>query len=362
MREWRCIGCGGPLQNTDKDAPFYTPKPYEDDVPMYCERCYKIRHYGQIKPSFVSESVILETLKSIEERPGIMVLIVDGLDFFGSMHPFFNELSVLKRTLLIVNKMDVIPKSVNRAHLKANYAAYAKKSGLHVEEILLVSAAKKSAIDEMVETIRLLSNGQDVFLMGVSNVGKSSLLNALLASFDGINNRVTTSFEANITQGLIPFKLKSYTLYDTPGFAFKGSYRYYLSGESLRKVMPLKEIKQRVYQQLSHRVFYLAGLFYIAFDASSDATMITYFAPTLTIHHRKTGDEMAFYLDKIGDFLNPPALTDPKVPVVKTTVHHDGTPIDLHVPGLGFMTLRHVETFQMAHYASVKPVLTEVLI
>lgn len=353
MPEWRCIGCGGPLQNTDPEMPFYTPKSYQKDIPIYCERCYKIRHYGQIKPSFVSESVILETLQTVQKRPGIILLVADALDFYGSMHAHFNALSVHKRTLLVINKIDILPKSLSREKLEKAYVKMATDYGLRVDDIRLVSAVKKTEIDGLIAAMEELSQGQDVTLVGVSNVGKSSILNAILAAQSDIKNPITTSFEANITQGLIPFRLGAHTLYDTPGMASKGSYRHYLSGDSLRRIMPFKEIKPVVFQSISHRAFYLGGLAYLSFGEEPNGSIVTYFANPLTIHARLDDDPEVFYQAKVGHLLNPPASTDPSVPLtIRTTDLHEEA-ISGFFPGLGFIRFQGVKKVTIAAYKPI---------
>mgnify|MGYP000379545724 CR=1 FL=1 len=357
MPEWRCIGCGGPLQNTSPDAPFYTPKSYQEGVPIYCERCYKIRHYGQIKPSFVSERVLAETLTLVESRPGILLWTVDALDFYGSMHPDLIALSAHKRTLLIVNKIDVLPKSLSREKLRQAYLTMAHDAGVSVEDLVLVSALKKTDIDTLIERTRLLSKGQDVTLVGVSNVGKSSVLNAMLGAQQLMKNPITTSFEANITQGLIPFRLKDYTLYDTPGLRAKHAYRHYLSGDSLRRIMPFKEIKPTVFQTVSHRSFFLGGLAYLSFTDEPTGHIATYVANTLLVHARLDENPEAFYDAKVGHLLNPPATTDPSVPLKRTTFELKGAAISVFFPGLGFVRVWGAHAVQVATYEPIEPIL-----
>lgn len=359
MPEWRCIGCGGPLQNTDKTGPFYTPKSYQKDVPIYCERCYKIRHYGQIKPSFVSEKVILETLETIEKRPGIILLVADALDFYGSMHPHFNALSEQKRTLLIINKIDILPKSLSRKKLYHAYLKMAGDHGLKVDAMILVSALKKTEIDALITAMTTLSQGQDITLVGVSNVGKSSILNAILAAQTVDKNPITTSFESNITQGLIPFRLGPNTLYDTPGIASKQSYRYYVSGDSLRRIMPFKEIKPVVFQTVSHRAFYLGGLAYISLGDEPEGSVIMYFANTLNIHARLDDNPAEFYADKVGHLLNPPAATDPSVPMHVQTVGLENASSSCFFPGLGFIRFKGVKAVSVATYQPITPIFHE---
>ena len=357
MVEKRCIGCGGILQNAHESDAFYTPKSLESNDPIYCERCYKIRHYGLIKPSFVSEEVILDTLHQINQRPGVMVLVTDAIDFYGSIHEFFKTLSKQKRTLLVVNKVDLLPKSIKHDRLETLFLKKAKAYGLNVDECLLVSALKKTLVDELLEKMFHIAKGQDLYLMGLTNVGKSSLLNALLESKNQIKNQITTSLSPNITQGLIPFKIGHHTLYDTPGLTHSRTYRHYLFNDSLKKIIPLKEIKPRTYQNLSNQAFYLGGLAIIVFEQVV-GSMTVYTASTLLVHHNHQRHALAFYQEKVTGFLNPPSTYDTLEPLKKTNFHLDKDST-LIIPGLGFLELRNVKDVTVYHYESVDPLLEE---
>lgn len=361
MAEWRCIGCGGPLQNTDSLGAFYTPKAQDEAVPIYCERCYKIRHYGQIKPSFLTDTMVYETLHQVEKRPGVMVLVTDAIDFSGSIHPFFVAMSEAKRTLVIVNKVDVLPHAVSEQNLKKRFLEKAKNAGLSIDELILVSALKKKNIDALHDALLKASRGQDLYLMGLTNVGKSSILNALLSA-QGLSAPITTSFEPNVTQDLIPFDIGSQTLYDTPGLTSKHSYRYFLKGSSLRAVLPLKEIKPRVFQNLVDQVFYGGGLFYVIPTATKDSTLIAFFSEKLMIHHRHNAEAHAFFETRQMDFLVPPVSSDIPSRMMKTTFTLNGLKKDLVIPGLGFITLNKVKAVDVYHYESVTPLVEAGLI
>lgn len=361
MAEWRCIGCGGPLQNTDVNGAFYTPKPEDEKTPVYCERCYKIRHYGQIKPSFMTETMVYDTLYQVEKRPGVMVLVTDALDFYGSIHPFFVAMSEAKRTIVIVNKVDVLPHAISEQNLKTRFLQKAKNAGLNIDELILVSALKKKNIDALYQALEKASKGQDLYLMGLTNVGKSSILNALLSA-QGLTPTITTSFEPNVTQDLIPFQIGKQVLYDTPGLTSRHSYRYYLNGSSLRAVLPLKEIKPRVFQNLVSQAFFIGGLCYLVFEATEKSTLIAYFSEKLMVHHRQSKDHALFYEAKKGDFLTPPVASDLPAHLTKTSFNPAHKKCDIILPGLGFITLNHVKYVDVYHYDSVTPTMEEGLI
>ena len=357
MSDKRCIGCGGHLQNTDSEMPFFTPKSLDKPYPIYCERCFKIRHYGNIKPSFVSEEVILDTLYEIKKRPGVMVLMADALDFYGSIHPFFIELSLQKRTLLVINKIDLLPKSIKHGKLETLFLKKAQSYGLKVDECLVVSAMKNIHIDELLAKMLTLSKGQDLYLMGLTNVGKSSVLNAILESKNGPKNQITTSLSPHMTQGLIPFKMNDQVLYDTPGLSHKHTYRYFLHNDSLKKIIPSKEIKPKTFQHLSSQAFYIGGLVILVFDQVK-GSMTTFLSDQLPIHHKNQRNFLEFYQEKVTGFLNPPSTYDPLEPLKKSEFQCNLL-TTLILPGLGFIELRHVDQVTVYHYESVNPLIEE---
>ena len=56
----------------------------------------------------------------------------------------------------------------------------ARKYGLEAEEVVLISAHKGWGIDALLESINRFRNHQDVYIVGTTNVGKSTLINKLI--------------------------------------------------------------------------------------------------------------------------------------------------------------------------------------
>ena len=52
MEELLCIGCGATIQTEDKDKLGYTPQSALEKGletgELYCQRCYRLRHYNEI--------------------------------------------------------------------------------------------------------------------------------------------------------------------------------------------------------------------------------------------------------------------------------------------------------------------------
>ena len=69
----------------------------------------------------------------------------------------------------------------------------AHEEGLRPLDLILISAQNKWAIKELIAKIEELRQGRDVYVVGVTNVGKSTLINAIIQEITGDKNIITTS-------------------------------------------------------------------------------------------------------------------------------------------------------------------------
>ena len=89
--ELRCIGCGSILQDQDPKKSGYLPssalkKALEsDDNEVYCQRCFRLRHYNEIMPVEEINDDFLAVLNSISQKKALVVSVVDVFDFGNSL-------------------------------------------------------------------------------------------------------------------------------------------------------------------------------------------------------------------------------------------------------------------------------------
>ena len=139
-----------------------------------------------------------KAISHLKDKKAIVVLIVDLTDFPGSVWP--NILDLIgsdKRVILVGNKVDLIPQD-SQGHLKKIRESMIKTfTSKCIESLdrkpivldsLLVSARTGFNIERLINLIfknwRDHSEyvGGDVYLVGTTNVGKSSIFNLLMDS------------------------------------------------------------------------------------------------------------------------------------------------------------------------------------
>ena len=94
-------------------------------------------------------------------------------------------------------KKDILPKSVKPGKISQWLMERAHEEGLRPVDVVLTSAQNKHAIKEVIDKIEHYRKGRDVYVVGVTNVGKSTLINAIIQEITGdqMSSRLRVSQE-----------------------------------------------------------------------------------------------------------------------------------------------------------------------
>ena len=113
-------------------------------------------------------------------------------------------------------------------------------------DVVVVSSFKNYNLDILYNMIRKYYNGSDIYFIGNTNSGKSTLINKLIKNY-GDNDicEITVTMYPSTTLDKVVINLNGLNIIDTPGLIDSGSYVNILSSKDLKKVMPKKEIKPR---------------------------------------------------------------------------------------------------------------------
>ena len=230
-----CIGCGIKLQDENMTAEGYTTS-IENDI---CSRCFKMKNYGDYQVVTKSNDEYINILKSVNDTKDLVVYIIDLLNIsrdINLIREYFDN-----KVLLVLNKRDILPKSI-----KDEYFA---KLGLDYEDVIIVSPKKNYNIDELLLKIKKYKTSKNVYVVGHTNVGKSTLINTLMKNYSEFDSELTMSPLPSTTLNKISIKLNSdLTLIDTPGLVDDGNILNYVDQPTLKKILPKKEIKPKTYQ------------------------------------------------------------------------------------------------------------------
>lgn len=352
MEKITCIGCGATIQTTDESAPGYAPASALKREEVICKRCFRLKHYNEVQDVDLTDDDFLKMLNEIGSAEGIIVKVIDIFDFNGSFIQGLPRFTGNKPILLVGNKVDLLPKSVNPNKVKQWMRMSAKDLGLKVNDVLLVSAKSGEGMKEAAQAIEEIRDNKDVYVVGCTNVGKSTFINHLIHESTGEKEAITTSYFPGTTLGFIDIPLDDVTsLYDTPGIINRHQMAHYVSDKDLKLITPQKEIKPKVYQLNTGQTLFFGGLARLDFEKGDRHSFICYVSNELNIHRTKTEKADELYERQLGELLSPPdAVTLEKLPNLKAkTFHIKEAKTDIVFSGLGWVTIPEGDVTVTAH-------------
>ncbi|PNY19702.1 ribosome biogenesis GTPase YqeH [Streptococcus parauberis] len=345
MDELICIGCGINIQTENKEQAGYTPtgalKKGLETGELYCQRCFRLRHYNEITDVNISDEEFLKLLHEVGDSDALVINVIDIFDFNGSVIPGLSRFVSGNDVLLVGNKKDILPKSVKEGKVTQWLTERAHEEGLRPLDVILTSAQNNNAIKELIEKINQLRKGRDVYVVGVTNVGKSTLINAIIQEITGDKDIITTSRFPGTTLYKIEIPLDDGTfIFDTPGIIHRHQMAHFLTAKDLKYISPKKEIKPKTYQLNSEQTLFLGGLGRFDFISGDKQGFTAYFDNNLTVHRTKLEGASEFYQKHLGSLLTPPGPADkedfPKLVPHEFTIS-DKT--DLVFSGLGWLRI-----------------------
>lgn len=356
MTQNKCFGCGSLLQTVDDKRSGYIKADLllDDASNLLCQRCFRLKHYRDIENVELSHDDFVKILNRIAPLDALVIIVVDLFDISGSIIPNIRNFIGEKEIILVGNKRDILPKSIKDEKIKQWMRKFVKDYGYIITDIALVSAEKGHGIDELLIMMEKYRKNRNVYIIGCTNVGKSTLVNAIIKRHSDINEDIiTVSQFPGTTLGLIEIPLNETNyLIDTPGIINHHQYAFYLDHKHLRHIFPKKEIKPKVYQLNSQQTLYFDGLARFDFIKGERTSFICYFSNEVKVHRTKLENADALFEKHRGTLLSPPTENEyiKLGKYVKHTFKTPQTKCDVVISGLGFISLK-AYNIQIALYA-----------
>lgn len=272
----KCIGCGAQILDDKK----------------LCERCFRIRNYNEYKIVNKNNSDYLEILKQIKNDNDLTLLVVDifGIDNISQYEGF-------KNLIVVITKKDILPKKISDNKL----LSYIKINCL---DKIVVSSNKNYNFDQLYNLINNYKKTNKVYIIGNTNMGKSTLINKLIKNYSDINNYITTSMLPSTTLGSIEIKLNDdLVIVDTPGIIDEGDICNYVDEKLLKKITIKKEIKPITYQMKSMQTIKIENILDIV---SNDSDITLYVSNELKkerLYFKENKEYKEFLVDKNTDIV-----------------------------------------------------------
>lgn len=342
QEEYFCAGCGVVLQSEDPNKVGYVPaSAIKKEIPI-CQRCYRIKHYNEAWTVTLGDDEYLRILNRIGDTKALVVKVVDLFDFDGSWLSGLPRLVGGNPIILAVNKVDLLPKNINRNRLLNWIRKSASEYGIKPVDVVLLSAKKGIGINDLVRAMDQHRQGQDIYVVGVTNVGKSSLINRLLKQYGETEMEITTSQFPGTTLDVIEIPIDEHSaLYDTPGIVNRDQLIHHVSPQEYKFILPDKPIKPRVYQLNDKQSLFVGALARIDFVKGEKQPFVFYISNALNVHRTKMEKADELYEKHKGELLSPPygERIDDLPPFQKFSFKVPAGKYDIVIHGLGWIAL-----------------------
>lgn len=340
----KCIGCGAIIQTTEPNKSGYIDeKVLQTHEQVYCKRCFRLKHYNQNTEIKIDSEEYRKNLEEIKKNPGLIVNVVDLFNLEATLIKDLNQMFKTENILLVANKVDLFLNSININKVKNYLQQYLAKNNLKVKDVIIISSFKKDDIASLIAKILELKKSQNVYFIGATNVGKSSIINQIIAHYENQDDLITVSNMINTTLGniYIPFADGSY-LVDTPGIIIEDSINNYLDKSTLEGITPKSFVRPKTFQLNPSQTLFIAGFARIDFIQGEKSSFITNFNNDLIIHRTKIENASSFYQNHYLDILKYPNEKDIKLLGKIKKLQFNFTKeekIDIVISGLGYITI-----------------------
>ncbi|XP_078070307.1 nitric oxide-associated protein 1 isoform X2 [Mustelus asterias] len=230
-----CSGCGALLHCVDPSLAGYLPsEKYRQLLQAgalqrsVCQRCFLLVHHQKALEVRVPEGEYRRLMGRIAQEQALVLYMLDLLDLSGSLIPDLRQLVGEQNSVLVLaNKTDLIPADCRHylKRLRQRVLEHCGQVGICPEYrgrgiVHLISAKTGYGIEELISCLQSSWRYKgDVYLVGHTNVGKSTLFNTLLESdyckskAPDIIQRATISRWPGTTLNLLKFPVINPTPY-----------------------------------------------------------------------------------------------------------------------------------------------------
>ncbi|ONK80075.1 uncharacterized protein A4U43_C01F13620 [Asparagus officinalis] len=344
-----CYGCGAPLQTVELDAPGYVDletyelkKRHHQLKTVLCRRCKLLSHGRMITAvgghggysggmQFISAEELREKLSHLRHEKVLIVKLVDIVDFNGSFLARVRDLAGSNPIILVVTKVDLLPKSTDLNCVGDWVVEATMKKKLNVISVHLTSSKSLVGIVGVISEIQKEKKGRDVYILGAANVGKSAFINALLKMMASKDPVAAAAQKYKPIQSAVPgttlgpIQIEAFQgggkLFDTPGVHLHHRQAAVVHSEDLPILAPQSRLRGQSFPAVSakntvdspHAIglngfsIFWGGLVRIDLLQVPPRTRLTFYGPRkLKISTVQTVEADKFYQKEVGATLTPP--------------------------------------------------------
>lgn len=264
-----CSGCGVILQDDNILELGFTTS-LDNDM---CMRCFRLKNYGEYESVSSSQVNYASIIEGINKTDDLVLYVVDVLNLPNNLQDI-REM-VTNDCILVLNKRDLLPLSVKEEKI----LEYMNNLNLGYDDIVIVSSEKNINMDLLLKKIERFKKSNNVYVIGYTNAGKSSLINKFIKNYGDGDTKLTIAPLPSTTLDkiIIPIN-ENLTLVDTPGIIDKDNVINFVDSKMYKKLNSKKEIKPKTYQLSKNESLLVGDIMRIDY-IEGDRNSLTFYIP-----------------------------------------------------------------------------------
>ncbi len=249
-RVLRCYHCGAILQcENENEKGYIIPESLHRATPIqiiYCDRCFETMK--AFNNSELEQKVDQEVLKILDDAfatDALIIWVVDLFSFNGTLNSEIAKKVKKLNVIVVGNKRDLFPLNVKDEslveYLNVTFNAY----GIKPKSVRLLGATNKIDSKELIDSMNTARKGHDVYMIGNSTSGKTSIINRAMKGFENKTTRQIKTITypgTNVNVLEIPLSRSSF-FYELPGISQTTSATGKLEKDVVRQIVPKKAVK-----------------------------------------------------------------------------------------------------------------------
>ncbi len=249
-RVLRCYHCGAILQcENENEKGYIIPESLHRATPIqiiYCDRCFETMK--AFNNSELEQKVDQEVLKILDDAfatDALIIWVVDLFSFNGTLNSEIAKKVKKLNVIVVGNKRDLFPLNVKDEslveYLNTTFNAY----GIKPKSVRLLGATNKIDSKQLIDSVNTARKGHDVYMIGNSTSGKTSIINRAMKGFENKTSRQikTITYPGTSVNVLeIPLSRSSF-FYELPGISQTTSATGKLEKDVVRQIVPKKAVK-----------------------------------------------------------------------------------------------------------------------
>ena len=249
-RVLRCYHCGAILQCENEDEKGYIiPESLHRATPIqiiYCDRCFETMK--AFNNSELEQKVDQEVLKILDDAfatDAMIIWVVDLFSFNGTLNSEIANKVKKLNVVVVGNKRDLFPMNLKDDSLVEYLIDRFNAYGIKPKSVRLLGAANKIDSKELIDAMNTARKGHDVYMIGNSTSGKTSIINRAMKGFENKTSRQikTITYPGTSVNVLeIPLSRSSF-FYELPGISQTTSATGKLEKDVVRQIVPKKAVK-----------------------------------------------------------------------------------------------------------------------